>query len=91
MISPASLDPSSGLLPNAGVDGHVPHMICKQCYSMFHFWSPTNYGSLWFFFSPFPVLGESLSNFSARITPSPLTHPVGLEPPSRPFSIVTRP
>ncbi|KAL7816378.1 hypothetical protein V8C44DRAFT_286131 [Trichoderma aethiopicum] len=29
ILSPASLDPSSGLLPNAGVDGHVPHMICK--------------------------------------------------------------
>ncbi|RFU81961.1 cutinase transcription factor 1 beta, partial [Trichoderma arundinaceum] len=26
-LSPASLDPSSGLLPNSGIDGHVPHMI----------------------------------------------------------------
>ncbi|KAL6700013.1 transcription factor CTF1 [Trichoderma pleuroticola] len=30
LISPASLDPSSGLLPNAGVDGHVPHMIYQR-------------------------------------------------------------
>ncbi|EHK27308.1 uncharacterized protein TRIVIDRAFT_73221 [Trichoderma virens Gv29-8] len=30
LISPASLDPSSGLLPNAGIDGHVPHMIYQR-------------------------------------------------------------
>ncbi|KAL7797600.1 transcription factor CTF1 [Trichoderma ceciliae] len=29
-LSPASLDPSSGLLPNAGIDGHVPHMIYQR-------------------------------------------------------------
>ncbi|OTA01992.1 Zn2Cys6 transcriptional regulator [Trichoderma parareesei] len=30
ILSPASLDPSSGLLPNAGADGHVPHMIYQR-------------------------------------------------------------
>ncbi|UKZ93985.1 Cutinase transcription factor 1 beta [Trichoderma asperellum] len=29
-LSPASLDPSSGLLPNTGIDGHVPHMIYQR-------------------------------------------------------------
>ncbi|UKZ70210.1 uncharacterized protein TrAtP1_011204 [Trichoderma atroviride] len=29
-LSPASLDPSSGLLPNTGIEGHVPHMIYQR-------------------------------------------------------------
>lgn len=38
-LSPASLDPSSGLLPNTGIEGHVPHMICKPCSLLFQiFW-----------------------------------------------------
>lgn len=36
-LSPASLDPSSGLLPNTGIEGHVPHMICKPSSLLFQF------------------------------------------------------
>ncbi|KAL7925401.1 hypothetical protein ACQKWADRAFT_221755 [Trichoderma austrokoningii] len=36
-LSPASMDPSGGLLPNTGIEGHVPHMICKPCSLLFRF------------------------------------------------------